>query len=112
MIENSAMQAGEESKSFIRDTLITMDRPRNQSVLYIIQARNHTRRQLPHARSIPAPNSRTETHDRILTRNRCYLPVHTGAIHATGLDGLAPGASPPPAFQTLKKKYLFVLSCK
>jgi len=39
-----------------------------------------------------------------------YLPVQTGANHATGLTGSAPGASPPPAFHTLTKTYLLVES--
>jgi Prolipoprotein diacylglyceryl transferase len=35
-------------------------------------------------------------------------PVQTGASHAMGLAGSAPGASPPPAFHTRTKKYLLV----
>lgn len=39
-----------------------------------------------------------------------HLPVQTGASQATGLAGLAPDASPPPAFHTRTKKYLLVAS--
>ena len=38
------------------------------------------------------------------SRNASYLPVHTGASHATGLAGSPPAASPPPAFHTRIKK--------
>ena len=39
-----------------------------------------------------------------------YRPVQTGASHAIGLAGSAPGASPPPAVQTRTKKYRAVES--
>ena len=39
-----------------------------------------------------------------------YLPVQTGANQATGLTGLPPAASPPPAFHTRTKKNLLVES--
>ena len=40
----------------------------------------------------------------LATAKCLYLPVQTGASQATGLLGLPPVASPPPAFHTRTKK--------
>src|SRR4051812_23553165 len=44
------------------------------------------------------------------THAPAHRPVHTGASQATGLSAGAFGAPPPPAFQTLTKKYLLPAS--